>query len=84
MKKHLLGIFAFVLAISMSAFTAPKSVTSVDEYDFVSETDPNDTFTGTRDEAVIHFGCDQGSKLCAEAYDPITHARVPSQDLLKN
>ena len=24
MKKHLLGIFAFVIAISMSAFTAPE------------------------------------------------------------
>lgn len=84
MKKHLLGIFAFVLAISMSAFTAPKSSPSLDEFDYVSATDPSDTFTGTSDEAEIHFGCKEGTKLCAAAYDPATHTRVPSQDLLKN
>lgn len=84
MKKYLSGILALILAIGMSAFTAPKSSSSMDDYDFVSVSDPNDTFTGTRDQAVIHFGCNLGGKLCAAAYDPITQSRVPSQDLLKN
>jgi hypothetical protein len=84
MKKYLLGIFALILAIGMSSFIAPARTSSVDEFDYVSNSDPNDMFTGTRDEAVIHFGCDLGSILCAKAYTPGTQNRVPTEDLLKN
>lgn len=84
MKKYLSGIFALALAIGMSAFTDPKFPSSMDDYEFVSATDSNDTFTGTREEAVIHFGCNEGTRLCAKAYDPVTKARITTQDLLKN
>jgi hypothetical protein len=84
MKKYLLGIFALVLAVGMSAFTAPKTTASMDEYDWVSASNPSNTFTGTRAEAILHFGCNTGQILCAAAYEEGTDNRVPEQDLKKN
>jgi hypothetical protein len=83
MKKYFLGIFSLILAIGMSAYTAPKH-TMLITYDWVSASDQNDTFTGTRDEAVAHYGCDQGSDICAEAFEQGTQTRVTSEDLKLN
>ena len=81
MKKYLLGLFSLVLAIGMSAFTSPQHNSS-DVYDWKDAKDPNNTFTGTRDEAILHYnGCDTGTDLCAMAYEEGTQIRVEDQDL---
>jgi uncharacterized protein YxeA len=84
MKKYLLGIFALILAIGMSSFTAPARTATGGEFDYVLESDPNDMFTGTRDEAVIHYGCNLGTVICAKAYVPGTQTHVETEDLWKN
>ena len=81
MKKYLLGLFALVFALGMSAFTSPQQ-NSTDVYDWVSASDPGDTFTGTRDEAILHYdGCDTGTDLCAAAFEEGTQIRAEDQDL---
>jgi hypothetical protein len=63
-------------AVVQKIQAAPKN--DVQEYSWTS---PNQgTFSGTRDEAIDHYGCETGTKLCATGTAP----GVPNSVLNKN
>lgn len=67
MKKYLSGIFAIILAVGFSAFTAKSDVHSADQKYFKYLDYPNDANIGvaSRYELSADLGCTVGDHRCA-------------------
>ncbi|MBA2249798.1 MAG: hypothetical protein H0W12_06355 [Chitinophagaceae bacterium] len=72
MKKVAMGLMVVVMAISVSAFTKPKPLTSYYWFQFVSGSLQNQTSPPALGSDP--FGCDMlGSTNCAQAFTSFTH-----------
>lgn len=89
MKRYLMAGITIVTVVVFSAFInnheEKQATYTWKETDAMGNVIPGgDFYSGTnRPDAVIHFGCDQGSQFCAKAFNS-SNQPVPSLDLKEN
>ncbi|MBW4888945.1 hypothetical protein KXQ82_04435 [Mucilaginibacter sp. HMF5004] len=67
MKKFKNGLLALALVLGVSGAFVSKTHAAPKAFDIVYDwTSPDQgVFSGTREEAIDHYGCENGSQLCA-------------------